>query len=112
MEVPISAHTGGYRDKKFHGEGTYTFSNGEKYTGEYIDDKRNGEEIYAWPNDDMYLGEWRDGKKHGTAWFISKKGNYGWGKMHKEEWKNRNKFPEHLKYTDYVVCNDTHVFLL
>ena len=52
------------------GQGTYTYSNGDKYVGKYKDDKRNGQGIYTFPNGNQYAGEYKDDKKNGQGTFT------------------------------------------
>ena len=39
-------YKGEYKDNKRHGQGTFTFADGEKYEGEYKNGKRNGKGTY------------------------------------------------------------------
>jgi len=46
-----------------NGQGTITWSNGEKYVGKYKDGKRNGQGTETFPDGQKYVGSWKDGIK-------------------------------------------------
>jgi hypothetical protein len=66
-----------------HGQGTWTYPNGNKYVGEYKNGKKNGKGTYTWPDGHKYVGEFKDGKRHGQ-------GTYTWadGRKYVGEYKN------------------------
>ena len=75
-------------NKDKHGQGTFTWSNGDKYVGEYRDDKKHGQGTYTFGpksewSGDKYVGEYKDGKKNGQ-------GTYTWADDTVEEgiWKD------------------------
>jgi len=72
------------KDDKMHGQGTYTYSNGDKYEGEWQDDKIHGQGIYAWANYEKYVGDFKDGKQHGQGTKTCANGDKYVG-----EWKDR-----------------------
>ena len=37
------------------------------YVGEYKDDNAHGQGTYTWPNGEKYVGERKEGKRHGQA---------------------------------------------
>ena len=47
---------------KYHGQGTLTFRDGDKYVGEWKDGKENGHGTYTWSDGDKYVGEFKDGE--------------------------------------------------
>ena len=52
---------------------TITYPNGIKYVGEFKDDKRHGQGRYTFKNGDEYdeyIGEWKDGKMHGKGTYL------------------------------------------
>lgn len=59
-------YVGGWKDGKTYGQGTTTYSDGAKYVGEH---KSNfhGQGTYTFPNGTKYVGEWKDGKRHGQG---------------------------------------------
>ena len=70
---------------KNHGQGTITYSNGNKYVGEFLKGKFHGQGTYSYANGDKYDGEWKNYKKHGQGTFIDANGNKYVG-----EWKKGN----------------------
>ena len=58
-EVPFlrEKYSGEYKDGLKHGQGTYTWNDGEKYEGEYKDGKKNGQGTYTWNDGGKYEGE-------------------------------------------------------
>ena len=50
-----------------HGQGTYTWPDGQKYVGEWKDDKRNGQGTHTWPDGQKYVGDYKDGKRNGQG---------------------------------------------
>ena len=74
-----------------YGQGTYTFSNGDKYVGEFKDDLRNGQGTYTFSNGNKYVGEWKDGKMNGQGTYT-----YSNGQKYVGEWKD-DRFLGNLK---------------
>ena len=62
-----SVYEGDFLEGKFHGQGTYTFANGDYYTGAWENSKRNGYGIYQWTDGTRYEGQFLDGKRHGQG---------------------------------------------
>ena len=44
-------------DDQFHGQGTYTYADGEKYVGEFRMHQKNGRGTVTWPDGEKYVGE-------------------------------------------------------
>ena len=93
-------YSGESKDKKPHGEGTYTCANGDTYVGEFQNGKLNGQGTFTGPQGNKYVGEWKDGKNHGQ-------GTHTWpdGQEYVGEWKEdkrhgqgTNTFPSGAKY--------------
>ena len=63
-------YIGEFKSGDPHGQGTYTYVNGDKYVGEFQDDKRNGQGIYTYANGNKYVGEYKDGVSHGQGTFT------------------------------------------
>ena len=53
-------YVGEYKDYEYHGQGAFTHADGRKYVGEYKDGKKHGQGILALPDGFQYIGEWRD----------------------------------------------------
>ena len=86
-------------NKKEHGKGTYTFSNGDVYTGasikgkghgngtlktqdgtitydgEWDNGKGHGKGTCTFPNGGVYTGDWIEGKEHGEGTYRDPDGN-------------------------------------
>jgi len=93
-------YDGEWRGGNKHGQGTFTFADGDKYTGEFKDNKRHGQGTYTWPGGTKYVGEWRDGSIHGQGtktWPDGTKyvGEYRDGKKHGQ---GTNTFADGDKY--------------
>ena len=58
-------YVGQWKNGQFHGNGTYTYSDGENYVGEYMFGKEHGHGTYTWASGDKYVGEHMFGNQHG-----------------------------------------------
>jgi hypothetical protein len=58
---PYSSFIGNMLNGKRSGQGTYTWSNGEKYVGNWQNDKRSGQGTNIWSNGEKYVGNWQNG---------------------------------------------------
>jgi hypothetical protein len=67
-------YVGEYRDDKRHGQGIYTYANGEEYVGEWRADKKHGQGTYTYDNGDKYVGEWKNDKFHGQGTYTHRDG--------------------------------------
>jgi len=63
------------------GNGTLTYSNGDKYEGEWKDGEPNGQGTFTWSDEGKYEGKWREGKFHGQGTFTFSDGNKGVGEF-------------------------------
>ena len=85
-------YVGEWKDNKMHGQGTYTYTNGDKFVGKYKDDKRHGRGIFTTANGYKYVGEFKDNKRHGQGTYTFpdgvKKSGY---------WKNDKFLPDICK---------------
>ncbi len=79
-------YVGGYMDNKKHGQGTYTRANGDKYVGEFKDGKRNGQGSHTWVSGAKYVGDTKDNKEHGYGTYT-----YANGDKYVGEFKDGNK---------------------
>ena len=55
-------YVGEWKDGEENGQGTYTFSDGSKYVGEFKFGKRNGQGTYTFYDGGKYVGEFFNGK--------------------------------------------------
>ena len=58
---------GEFKDGKRDGKGTYTFASGTSYEGEWKDNKFHGQGSHTWPDGDKFVGEYKDGKRDGKG---------------------------------------------
>jgi hypothetical protein len=79
-------YKGTLKDFLPHGQGTYTYVNGDKYAGEWKKGKRHGQGTYTHADGDKYVGEWKKGNEHGQGTYTHADGDKYVG-----EWKEGNK---------------------
>ena len=58
---------GEWKSGKKHGQGTYTWTDGDKYTGEFMDGIINGQGTYSFSNGMKYVGKFRNAKYNGQG---------------------------------------------
>ena len=80
-------YEGEWKDGEKHGQGTFTFSWGDKYVGKWKNGERNGQGTETYLDGENYVGEWKDGIRNGQ-------GTYIWfdGTKYVGEWKNGEKW--------------------
>ena len=71
----INCYEGEYKDGKWHGIGTYTFTDGGRYEGEFKDGMKDGIGTVTWPNGEKYEGEFKDGNYHGRGEYVFSDGS-------------------------------------
>ena len=79
QKMANGAYEGHYLNGKFDGQGTFTWSDGDKYVGEYKDGKRHGQGTFTWSDGDKYVGEWKDGERHGMGKITWTNGTTSYG---------------------------------
>ena len=57
-------YVGEYKDGKYHGQGTYIFSNGDKIVGEFRDGKAHGQGTFTSSKGKKYVGQFKKGEFH------------------------------------------------
>jgi hypothetical protein len=68
-------YIGQYLDGKKEGEGTYIFVNGDKYVGEFENDNLNGEGSYTYSDGDRYVGDYDNGLRNGEGVYTYTSGD-------------------------------------
>lgn len=103
-------YEGEFFDDKKHGQGKYTFANGNFYTGAFHVDKRHGKGRYSWMCGDLYDGEWRDGKMHGSGVTVYSNGNKYEGEFVDDRREGRGKLTcvDGLSYDGTWLQNMRH----
>ena len=76
-------YAGEFKDGKAHGQGTYTWPNGNKYVGEHKNGKRHGLGTFTFPNGQKYVGEFKNGNYDGQGTFT-----HASGRVERGIWKN------------------------
>ena len=76
---------GEFKDGKEHGQGTLTWSDGEKYVGEFKYGRFHGQGTYTKANGDKYVGEWKDGQLHGQGTWTYEDGRVEKGILKKDK---------------------------
>ena len=64
----------GKSDGKYQGQGTMTWSNGDKYEGEWKDGELHGQGTLTWSSGEKYVGEFKNDKEWNTTEY-DKNGN-------------------------------------
>jgi len=85
-ETKKDTYVGEKKDGKFHGQGTYTWSDGRKYEGEWKDAKRDGKGTETNSDGYSYEGEWKDNMRSGQGIDI-----YPSGRKYEGNWKENTK---------------------
>ena len=57
-----------------HGQGTYSFTNGNRYIGEFSNNIPSGLSTYVFAKGDRYVGEFKGWERHGQGIYIFKDG--------------------------------------
>ena len=67
-------YVGEFKDGKRHGYGTYSFVNGDKYIGEFSEDLFSGQGTMIYANGEKYVGKWKDGVANGQGTYTFEDG--------------------------------------
>jgi hypothetical protein len=60
-------YEGEWKDRKYYGQGTLTYPDGDKYVGEWVDGKKHGYGTMTHSNGNIFKGEWKDDLRNGKA---------------------------------------------
>ena len=63
-------YVGEWKDNKRHGQGTYTYANGDKYVGKWEDNTKHGQGTFTSASGTKYVGEYKDGNYHGQGTYT------------------------------------------
>ena len=61
------------REEYGNGQGTYIYTNGDKFVGNWKNGKYHGHGTFTYPDGIMYVGEFKDGLKNGQGTLTSHK---------------------------------------
>ena len=65
----MKEYIGEYKDGLYHGQGTWTHPDGDKYEGEFKDGLSHGQGTYTYADGKKYVGEFKDNKPwNGTGY--------------------------------------------
>lgn len=56
--------------KRFTGNATYSYPNGNNYDGDFVNDLPDGKGVMRFPNHDKYEGDWAEGKMTGKGEYL------------------------------------------
>ena len=78
-----TAYVGEFKNGLYHGQGTFTFSDGATYVGEFKNGKESGSGTFTcWVHGAVYVGKFINGMKHGEGEY-----KYPDGSVYKGKWK-------------------------
>ena len=63
-------YIGEFKDGEGHGQGTFTYPDGDKYVGQFKDAKLNGQGTYTYISGAKYVGRFKDGNYHGRGTYT------------------------------------------
>jgi hypothetical protein len=63
-------YEGEFKNRDFHGKGTFIYENGDKYVGDWKDNRRYGDGTMIYKNGDTYKGDWVNDKRHGQGKMV------------------------------------------
>jgi hypothetical protein len=80
-------YTGDWREGIRHGRGEYVLSNGCRYNGDWKNNKRTGSGIFHWSDGSTFDGDWENDNRHGRGLLILANGfryDGGWHQNYME----------------------------
>ena len=60
--LPEKTFVGERENNRYHGQGTLTFRDGDKYVGEFKHGEKHGQGTFTWSDGSKYVGEWKGGE--------------------------------------------------
>ncbi len=76
------SYVGSIKNKRPHGQGSWSGYEGNKYEGHFYDGLKHGMGIYTWATGEVYQGEWKYGLRDGLGKLI-----WADGACYEGEWK-------------------------
>ncbi|MBT21699.1 hypothetical protein CMK17_17360 [Candidatus Poribacteria bacterium] len=87
-----------------HGQGSYTWANGDQYIGNWKEGKRHGQGTYTWVNGDEYTGKWEEHKMHGSGTLTDRFGGTLRGEWKDNKiWSGIDRTADHKVIGTYVL---------
>ena len=59
----VGWYEGEYKNGKFDGKGSFTFSDGRRYEGQFKNGEKHGKGTFIFPDGRKYVGEWEKEKE-------------------------------------------------
>jgi hypothetical protein len=63
-------YKGQWKNNRLDGQGTLTYLDGSKYVGQWKNNQRHGQGTYIYPDRSKYIGQHKDGQRHGQGTYI------------------------------------------
>lgn len=105
------AYEGHLKDGRLHGQGVFTYADGDRYEGEFKDSKRHGPGVFTYADGDRYEGQWKDGDRHGRGVYTYADGDRVEGEFKDGEATGRAKFTRRRSPTEIIYfkngCGET-----
>ena len=70
----VGWYEGEYKNGKFDGKGSFTFSDGRRYEGQFQNGEKHGKGTFTFPDGRKYVGEWENGERNGQGTVTSTDG--------------------------------------
>ena len=86
MKFSSGTYSGDWKDGIRHGQGKFTWDNGDIYTGNWSEDKRHGYGEYLWHDGSKYKGNYSHGIRSGYGVYY-----YTNGSIYEGTWQNNLK---------------------
>ena len=83
-------YSGGMKDSQKHGQGTYTYANGDTYAGQFENNNYDGIGTYTCADGSIYTGEYKNDKIHGYGTYTWASGVHA-GQKYVGNWKNETR---------------------
>jgi len=81
-------YDGNWQSDKIHGQGKYVFGSGACYEGQLQSGKFHGQGSYKWPSGASYTGSWHENRMHGQGTFTTAAGHAFTGQFESDRYRN------------------------